>query len=76
LLTDHRPCLSGLFEPDIEIVVYENLEDMREKILYYQNHERQRQTIAENAYKRFLNQHTYSHRAMQIILKLEENEKV
>lgn len=76
LLTDHRPCLSELFEPDIEIVVYENLEDMREKILYYQNHERQRQTIAENAYKRFLNQHTYSHRAMQIILKLEENEKV
>ena len=73
LLTDSKGSLPELFEPDKEVVIYENLADMKEKILYYLSHETERKSIARMARKRLLAQHTYAHRANQIISVLREN---
>jgi len=76
LLTDNCPSLPELFEPDIEIVVYDDLKDMKDKLIFYLNNDTQRNKIARRARKRFLAHHTYQHRVQQIISVLKENKIV
>lgn len=76
LLTDNRPCLAELFEPDREMVAFESHEEMAEKLRFYLKHPLPRKKIAQRAHKRFLGQHTYSHRVEQIIFVLKENQLI
>jgi glycosyltransferase involved in cell wall biosynthesis len=78
MLTDEKSDAGKLFEPGREIVVYNGLEDLRQKAVYYLDHERERREIAEAGRMRVLEEHTYSIRAQQfmptIIQFLKEND--
>jgi spore maturation protein CgeB len=58
--------LACYFEPDQEIVIYTNEEDLVEKIERYSNDPRLCAQIAERGYNRALAEHTYSHRFAEI----------
>lgn len=68
LLTD--PVQNGideLFEPGKEVVVYQDDDDLVAKVAYYLAHPLERETIARAGQARTLAQHTYHHRAQQIL---------
>ncbi|MBI5409985.1 MAG: glycosyltransferase [Nitrospirae bacterium] len=66
-LTDRRKELEELFDLGEEIVVFEDLEDLRLKISYYLEHSEERKTIAEKARQRVLKEHTYEHRMRELL---------
>jgi spore maturation protein CgeB len=68
-ITSYRDATNELFEVGKEIVCYENLNDLKEKIEYYLNptNERERLAIAEAGYKRAQKEHSYQHRIKQML---------
>ena len=60
--------LSLYFDIGKEIVCYNGIVDLINKIKYYLEHEYERLEIAERGYQRFLNEHTYEKR-WDIVLK-------
>jgi spore maturation protein CgeB len=67
LVTRTDPVLD-LFTEGINIVCFESVPELREKIHYYLAHESERQRIADASYEFVVNQgHTYVDRAQQII---------
>ena len=63
LLTDARHNLSGLFEADREIMVYESVEDCIEKIGWLLAHPLEAAQIAAAGQSRTLKDHTFARRA-------------
>jgi spore maturation protein CgeB len=61
-LVSHRPGLDELFDDGRELVSYEGLDDLREKIRYYLVHDQLRQQIARAGQERVLAEHTYARR--------------
>lgn len=61
-MTDSRPCLSQLFQIDREIITFDDILDMREKITYYLAADDERAAIAMAGQRRALSEHTYAHR--------------
>ncbi len=59
--------LDELFLPNEELVVFENDEELVDKVRYYLAHEEERETIAAAGRTRTLAQHTYRHRAQSIV---------
>jgi spore maturation protein CgeB len=66
LLTDWRPNMPELFEPDTEVVTYRNVEECIEKVNYLLAHEDERQSIGRAGQKRTLRDHTFDNRAVQL----------
>lgn len=66
LLTDWRPNMPELFEPDSEVVTYRNVEECIEKVKYLLDHEDERQSIGRAGQKRTLRDHTFDNRAAQL----------
>lgn len=66
LVTDYRVENSLLFDPDNEIVVYKNNEELVEKLKYLIDNPTECLRIAKNGQKRTLNNYTYKHKALQI----------
>jgi spore maturation protein CgeB len=66
-LVTHRPGLEELFDDGRELVSYEGLHDLREKIRYYLVHNQLREQIARAGQERALAQHTYALR-LQLLL--------
>lgn len=66
-LTDMRKLLSLHFDPADEIVALSNWEDMQKAIDYFLEHEAEREMYAKRAQKRVLKEHTYKHRAQEIL---------
>jgi len=67
LLTNYTPGLEKLFEIDKEIVVYRNLTELEEKVVYYLNNESERDSIAKAGYERVKKEHTYFQRALRLV---------
>ena len=67
ILTDYRPILEEHFELDQEIVVYHNIDDLKEKTKYYLDHEPERQRIAQNLQNKVLSEHTWDDRVSEYI---------
>ncbi|MBI5635261.1 MAG: glycosyltransferase [Nitrospirae bacterium] len=67
LVTDHLQNLDTLFEPDKEVVTYGTAEEAVEKIRYYLRHDKEREAIARAGQARTLREHTYKHRAQQLV---------
>jgi len=67
LLTDNKKNITDLFEPGMEIVVYEDNEECLNKIEWLLANENERKKIAEAGYKKTLNFHTIENRCKQII---------
>lgn len=66
-LTDTRELLPLHFDLKNEIPVFESPSSMMDAIKYYLNHESERNEMAANARARVLKEHTYRHRAMEIL---------
>jgi len=72
-LVDRRAELETLFEAGEEIVLFENLEDLKRKITYYLENPGERERIAEKARQRVLREHTYEHRMGEMLEYLADN---
>lgn len=62
--------LGEYYEIDKEIVCYEDVEDLGEKIRYYLSNEDERAAIAQAGYQRTLREHTWVHRLTNIFKRL------
>lgn len=58
-LVSYRPGLNQLFREDEEIISFTDIADLRTKIDHYLNRDDDRKQIANTAYKRAHNEHTY-----------------
>ncbi len=65
-ITDWKPTLSDLFEPEREVVTFETQSELKEKVDYYLRHPDQRQRIADRAYARAHREHTYEVRLREM----------
>ena len=65
-LADRRSLLPDLFGEN-ELAVFENMEDLREKIDYYLGDEAARQEMAERSWQRALAEHTYVRRMRTLL---------
>jgi hypothetical protein len=65
LLTEKTPNLNEYFDDD-EIVAYESLQDLIEKITFYENNQELAERIAAAGRARTLSSHTYDHRVCEI----------
>jgi spore maturation protein CgeB len=62
--------LNHYYEIDKEIVCFEDVDDLREKVYYYLSNEDERAAIAQAGYQRTLREHTYVHRFANIFKRL------
>ncbi len=67
LLTEANTEIAGLFNIGHEIIVYRNLDDLREKILYYQDRPQERAKIAASFHKRFMEDHRLDQRLVEMM---------
>lgn len=66
-------CDPDWFELDKEIVVYDSLKDLEQKVKHYLRHTKTRQKIAKAGQKRVLHDYTYQQRFKQIFFVLYKN---
>jgi len=66
-LTNMRKLLPLHFDPAQEIIALSNWEDMKSAIMYFLDHDSEREEIARNAQRRVMREHTYRHRAEEIV---------
>lgn len=59
LITNYQPEIQQYFEPDVDLVVYESMDDLKEKVAYYLSHDEERMMIAENGYRKIKKSFTY-----------------
>ncbi len=71
-LIDKRSLISELFNENEEIVTFDSLQDLRDKIDFYLTNEDERKRIAKNGQRKVLNNHTYKHRISKIMKILQE----
>jgi spore maturation protein CgeB len=63
---NRRELLREIFDED-ELVIYDSHNDFREKLLYFLNNKEAMLTYIEKCYNKVINNHTYKHRAEQIL---------
>lgn len=73
LMTDNKKNLHEIFEIGKEVVVYNNDNDLAEKIDYYLKNEEERKLIALAGQKRTLRDHTYKKRMIELIEIINSN---
>lgn len=66
-IVDWKPCLPLYFEPEVEIVTFKSLDELKEKVDYYLAHDDERQAIADRAYVRAHREHTYERRLQRLL---------
>jgi spore maturation protein CgeB len=71
LLTESATNLSDFFEPGREVVAYDGVDDLVEKIRHFLEHENERRRIAAAGQRRTLTRHTYGQRIRQLVGMLE-----
>jgi spore maturation protein CgeB len=66
VISDNQSDLNELFSSD-EIVTYETMEELLEKVTYYKQHPDESHGISQKAFNRVINEHTYAHRLSVIL---------
>lgn len=61
-LTNYQPELLLYFENGVDLVFFEDLNDLRNKIAYYLTHDEEREQIARNGYEKVKQLHQYNNR--------------
>lgn len=64
MVTDQKPKMIRLFEPDQEVICYKSAEECAEKIQWLINHPKDIQKIGENAQARVLKEHCFENRSL------------
>jgi hypothetical protein len=67
IVTDARPGIDTLFEPDTEIVTYRSKADLGEKVKWLADHPRERAAIAAAGQRRTLRDHTFHRRVDELL---------
>jgi hypothetical protein len=67
LLTDDKQDLREVFEPGVEVAVFDTPQTCVERIRYYLDHEHERAAIARAGQERTLREHTYRRRMAQLV---------
>jgi spore maturation protein CgeB len=67
ILCDDQPDVQALFEDGRELVIFRSLSELREKALYYLDHDQERKTIAARGREKVLAEHTYRHRIAALV---------
>ena len=67
LITNNIPQVHTLYKAGEEVVVYDDISDLRERIKYYLSHEESRIAIARRGYKRAHLEHTYTQRLAKLL---------
>lgn len=67
LLVDDQKDVKSLFEDGKHLVIFKDIEDLREKIAHYLNNPEEREKIAEQGYAKVIQKHTYLHRIEKLI---------
>ncbi|MCM1398950.1 MAG: glycosyltransferase [Clostridium sp.] len=67
LIANYQTEIPDYFTIDKDIVVYESIPDLLNKIDYYLTHDEERMEIAANGQKKVLGQHTYDVRVRQML---------
>ncbi|MEX2186017.1 MAG: glycosyltransferase [Pirellulales bacterium] len=62
LLTDNKRNMSELFEPGVEVVTYDSVDDAVEKVDYLLRHDDQREAIAAAGQRRTFTEHSFAGR--------------
>jgi SAM-dependent methyltransferase len=76
LITKHVPFLEELFIYNKEIIVYDSLEELKEKIEFYLKHDSEREKIAYQGFKKTHQAHTYYERCKFIVNKVKGDKSV
>jgi spore maturation protein CgeB len=71
LMTESATNLPDFFEPGREVVAYDDVDDLVEKIRHFLEHEDERRRIAAAGQRRTLTEHTYRQRMAQLAGMLE-----
>jgi spore maturation protein CgeB len=69
-LTDFRKDLATLYDIGEEVVVYKNIDDLLNKVIYYLKNDAEREKIAAAGRERTIKDHTYQKRIRYVIEKL------
>ncbi len=70
LLSNYQSDFADCYVEGEDYVSFESKDDMLDKIEYYLSHEKERAEIADNGLRRTIENHTYEHRANEIIDKV------
>jgi len=73
LITNPTPGIDKLFEIDKHLVVYNNNNELIEKVRYYLNNENERKLIEEQGYEFVKSNHSYFERTKQLLKIIEEH---
>ena len=66
-LTNYQTGIAELFTDGQDLVMYGSIEDAVDKVKYYLSHEEERKKIADTGYRTLKEQHTFDHRAQEIL---------
>lgn len=72
LLTNYQEDFNRFFMPGEDYVYFDSRQDMMAKIEYYLTNEKERRQIAENGFRKIQEQHTYLHRAREMLSYVRE----
>lgn len=72
LITNYQPEIAEYFVDGKELVMYESLEDLKEKVHYYLEHEAERKKIAAAGYKKVKEEFSYEVKLREILEKVYE----
>lgn len=67
VLSNYQTEIPEYFIPGEDIVLYESIPDLLEKIGYYLSHKEERLQIAHNGYEKVKKQHLLAHRAQEML---------
>jgi spore maturation protein CgeB len=70
-LMEQREIISDCFEPEKEILVFDSVEELIERVNFAKNHVNEARLIREAGYKRALSEHTYEKRLNYILSKFK-----
>ena len=65
LVVDRQRDVLRLFKPDKDLVVFNNVKELRKLVKYYLQHPKEANAIAERGRKKVLAKHTYRHRIQE-----------
>lgn len=71
-ICDEKEAIKELFTPEKEIVFFNNIKDLKDKIQYYLNHKAEAYQIAFSARERAMKEHTYELRIKKVFEILNE----
>lgn len=70
VMSNYQEEYETLFEPERDVVLYYDMDDLIRKAEYYLKHERERLMIAVNGYKKVHDKHTYLMRVEEMLKKI------